>query len=129
MHEFRALPHPRELSIAERSYLEFLLSRPFQGSAQLKEQLKSATVSEECSGGCGSIVLSVARSPSTIARVKRRIPIEAQGVDVDRVPVHYLLHVVDGFLAELEIYREDSQPVIQPPSVDLLELFSLDDFA
>jgi hypothetical protein len=129
VHQFQALARPRELSVAERSYLEFLLSRPFQGSAQLQEQLNSAKVSEECGSGCGSIGLVVDPCSSTIARVRRRIPIEAQGLDVDGVPVHFLLHVVDGFLAELEIFREDPDPVIQLPSVDLLALFSLDDFA
>jgi hypothetical protein len=31
--------------------------------------------------------------------------------DQDGVAVHVLLHVLDGYLNELEIYREDSAPL------------------
>jgi hypothetical protein len=57
------------------------------------------------------------------APVRTRIPVEAEGVDQDGVPIHFLLHVVDGFAKELEIYREDSGPVRRLPSPDTLELF------
>ena len=66
---------------------------------------------------------------SNRALVKRRIPIEAEGLDSDGVKVHFLLHVLDGFMAELEIYREDSKPVLSPPDPRSLELLSLDDDA
>jgi hypothetical protein len=41
----------------------------------------------------------------------RRIPVEAEYEDLDRVTVHVLLHVIDGRLNEIEVYREDSAAV------------------
>jgi hypothetical protein len=40
----------------------------------------------------------------TPAIVDRRIPIEGSYVDSDGVRVHVLLHVVDGYLEEFEVY-------------------------
>lgn len=41
-------------------------------------------------------------------------PVEAELGDLDVVLVHVLLHVVDGRLDELEIYREDSGRLLKP---------------
>jgi hypothetical protein len=46
--------------------------------------------------------------------VRRRIPVEASYPDADGVVVHVLLHVIDGRLDELEVYREDSGSVLIP---------------
>ena len=60
----------------------------------------------------GSLELSVVDAPP--AAVERRIPVEAEIEDLDGVTVHLLLHVLDGFVSELEIFREDSGPVLGP---------------
>ncbi len=46
--------------------------------------------------------------------MRRRIPVEASYPDADGVVVHVLLHVIDGRLDELEVYREDSGSVLIP---------------
>jgi hypothetical protein len=48
------------------------------------------------------------------AEVVRRIPVEAETEDVDGVPIHVLLHVVNGYMNELEVYREDSARLDRP---------------
>jgi hypothetical protein len=48
--------------------------------------------------------------------VKRRIPVEASYPDADGVIVHVLLHIIEGRLDELEVYREDSGRVLVPPT-------------
>ncbi len=55
--------------------------------------------------------LEFARSEQTPAEVVRRIPVEAELDDSDGVTIHLLLHVVDGLVKELEVYRDDSGPV------------------
>jgi hypothetical protein len=50
------------------------------------------------------------------AAVKRRIPVEASYPDADGVIVHVLLHIIEGRLDELEVYREDSGRVLVPPT-------------
>ncbi|MGO4258714.1 hypothetical protein AB4Y76_19940 [Marmoricola sp. RAF53] len=52
----------------------------------------------------------------TPAKVSRRIPVEATYVDTDGVLVHVLIHVINGVLDELEVYREDSGTVIVAPA-------------
>ena len=50
---------------------------------------------------------------------------EAETEDGDGMTIHLLLHVIDGSLNELEIYREDSTSLkrsIDPSSVRVLDL-------
>jgi hypothetical protein len=59
------------------------------------------------------------------AVVERRIPVEAELKDADGVTIHVLLHVLDGLLNELEVYRDDSGPIqrqISPEELDLIVL-------
>ena len=71
----------------------------------------------------GSLEISVPEGPR--AEVIRRVPVEAEAVDSDGVPIHVLLHVVDGLLHELELFREDSRPVRRPPAPEDLRVLVL----
>jgi hypothetical protein len=54
-----------------------------------------------------------------------RIPVEAELEDGDGVTIHLLLHVLEGYLNELEVYRDDSAPVqvaLQSESLRILIL-------
>jgi hypothetical protein len=82
-----------------------LLDVDFPGKGELLEQareLRARTLDAE--GGIA--LLPAASAPA--AEVVRRIPVEAEFEDFDGTTVHMLLHVVGGFLNELEIYRDDS---------------------
>jgi hypothetical protein len=109
----------------ERQVLERLLANNFPGHDMLLRQLEGLrvrTVDKE-----GSIALDV-RS-TDIAPVLHRVPIEAQYSDVDTVPdvgpyVRVLLHVVDGKMSELEIYKDDDSPIrTDLASAELEEFF------
>jgi hypothetical protein len=67
----------------------------------------------------------VDKAPGNISFVKRRIPIEAEALDSDGVKIHILLHVVHGFMDEIEIFREDLLMVKQLPEPSSLELINL----
>ena len=102
MSEFRAL------SDLERSVLKRLLSADFPGRADLSGQIAGALVQPLDPEGS----FSIRPAPgSRKAEVLRRVPVEAEYDDADGVTVHVLLHVLDGYLNELEIYREDSGPL------------------
>jgi hypothetical protein len=124
--EHKPLPinPPRHLKPEEKSILGQLLSAEFQGREKLLRQLPSARVSEECHD-CQSIKLMVDKAPGNISFVKRRIPIEAEALDSDGVKIHILLHVVHGFMDEIEIFREDLLMVKQLPEPSSLELINL----
>ncbi len=105
----------------EKSILSQLLSASFPGKEQLQEQLVKVTVCPIDENG--SLALRVSGGP--VAKVTKRIPVEAEYPDSDGVPVHVLLHVVEGKLDELEIYREDSLMVrkrIDPQQLQVLVL-------
>jgi hypothetical protein len=52
--------------------------------------------------------LQVVEAPA--AAVIQRVPVEARTRDPDGMDVFLLLHVVDGFAAELDVFRGDSAP-------------------
>jgi len=115
----------RALQERERRILEALLGHhPFDGRDELLDQLGSATARmiQEYDDNYSSIELNVV-SP-TRANVKYRVPVEAEYLDDDGVPVWVLLHVRNGVMCELEICRADGRPLISPPSPERLEPFS-----
>jgi hypothetical protein len=99
-----------------------LLQTDFPGRDQLLEQLRLARVRRLDENG--SLEFEV-RDDQPLAQVLRRIPIEAETVDSDGITMHLLLHVVDGRLKELEVYKEDSSAVVQLPDPSDLEMILL----
>lgn len=112
----------RPLIDHERRLIEKLLSEEFSGCEALRIQLATASVSSIDADG--SLEFRVSGSP---AGVKRRVPIEGYYFDTEgdepRPAVHVLLHVVDGMLLELEIYKDDGSPIEIP--LDILDLSQL----
>jgi hypothetical protein len=97
-----------------------LLTEPFPGRDEVARQIAVArgrTIDAE-----GSLALSAVEVPR--ASVVRRIPVEAEVEDVDGVTIHVLLHVVDGYIDESEIYRDDGAAV-QAPIRDALRVVVL----
>jgi Domain of unknown function (DUF6984) len=91
----------------ERALLARLLSAGGEGFEGLRCQLEHTMVeSLDADGG-----LRLYPESASPAQVPRRIPVEASYPDSDGVMVHVLLHVLDGFVNELEVFREDSLPV------------------
>lgn len=110
----------RPMTESEQALLSRLLESPFPGRDQLRAQLRDAmvrTIDED-----GSFSIQVSRDQK--ADVLRRVPVEADGIDLDGMMIRFLLHVVKGIASELEIYRDDSLPVQKLPAVDQLQIFA-----
>jgi hypothetical protein len=90
---------------ASRRLLMALLEAEFPGKNELLRQLETAQL--EPIDNNGSLRFQDVHGDP--APVNRRIPVEGEVLDIDGVVVHVLLHVIDGFLFELEVYREDSR--------------------
>lgn len=126
-HCWRTLEPARDLTKAERALLDFLLSKRFPGRDALREQAKTVRVRGECGCGCASIEFAVDESKVPRAKVRRRIPIEAQRViDEYGSGTYVLLHVLDGYIAYLEVFRVGTETATGIPGPETLELFSLD---
>lgn len=111
----------RPLSDLEAQLLAVLLGTNFSGRDALAEQVAAASVREIDHNGS----LEFAPADGTPAEVARRVPVEAELDDNDGVTIHVLLHVVDGLLKELEVYRDDSgrtQRVLDPGDLRLMVL-------
>lgn len=111
----------RPIGEDERNILATLLRAEFPGRSELAQQAGTALVRSLDTNGSVSFV----RVEGPSAKVVRRIPVEAEVEDEDGTIIHVLLHVLDGRLNELEIYREDSGPVTRTPSPDSLQLIVL----
>src|ERR1700674_2416472 len=110
----------RALNTREIQLLEKLLSHEFPGRDELREQVASLvcrTIDED--GG-----LSLKCSAGRPARVLCREPTEGACADLDGVQLHVLLHVVDGFVNEMELYKDDSSRVKRSPVAEHLVVFS-----
>jgi hypothetical protein len=117
----------RPLEERERKLLEKLLEHhPFEGRDQLREQLDSTTARliVEHNDNYGSIELLVASSVT--ATVPCSVPVEAEYLDDDGIPVWVLLHIKRGVMWQLEICRADGLPLISPATADRIEPFSKD---
>lgn len=106
----------REPSEQELDILTLLLDQDFPGNRTLVEQLATARVRPIDDDGS----LEFALDDGPRAEVVRRIPVEAEGEDADGVTIHILLHVLDGAMKELEIFREDSRAVQRLPTREAL---------
>jgi hypothetical protein len=109
----------RELKNEEREILKRLLEPNFPGSAELRDQLNS--VRAEVIDEDGGLALQSVGSPR--GAVKWRVPTEGECKDSDGVGVHVLLHVLDGRMCELELYKEDGSRVCRLPNARDLVLF------
>ena len=95
----------------ELKILEAMLKHMAHGADQLNEQLKHAQVSsidEE-----GSLRFKI-NSP-VVTDIEDRVPITGIFDDADGIPIYLLLHIVDGRLAELEIYKADGSKILNKP--------------
>jgi hypothetical protein len=109
----------RPLTEREQQLLAHLLSTEFPGREEIQNQLLNAQVRTIDENGS----LEIRGTGTQSAPVVNRVPVEAEGKDTDGVPVYALLHVVDGNVAELELYKADGSPIRSWPNDDM-DLFA-----
>ncbi len=112
----------RRLTTNEHLLLVHLLEVEFEGNRQLLTQLEGCKA--RVLDANGSLGLEVQESAEA-AKVSSRVPVEAEGEDRDGETIHLLLHVVGGFLRELDIYKEDETPIVQLPTLESLRFVAL----
>jgi hypothetical protein len=108
---------PRALTPHERAVLNLLLSELFPGRDELRQQAEDVKVRGRRACGCDTVDLWVEEKSTQPAPVLNRVPCEATSAAGPATDV--LLHVVDGWLSELEVYRHDGEPATLPDSSNL----------
>jgi hypothetical protein len=114
----------RTLKPNERQIIERLLQDPFPGRDELRAQIFKSRVEpiDEYGDEYGSLKFEVEDGPK--AKVTQRVPVDARANDSDGVPIEFLLHVVDGLVRELEIYKADGSPIMRHPVASDLQVFT-----
>jgi hypothetical protein len=102
----------------EREVMARLLSVEFPGVQELRTQLAACLV--KTSGGYGTVKIQ-SKCPLA-AKVVDRVPVEAVADDADGYGIHYLLHVIDGFAEELEVFTETLLDIIKTPDPSSLRV-------
>jgi len=111
----------REMTPDERRLLEHLLNVDFPGRGAIWEQISNSLVTEIDENGS----LEFKSKIGVKANVNKRIPVEAEFEDTDGVKVHLLLHVVNGVVKELEIYKDDGSPINKKPETENITIVEL----
>lgn len=99
----------RALDPRERAVLDRLLAADFPGRDGLAAQARTALVRRIDDEG--SLRFRVEGAPAAVAG---RVPVEGryrEGDDPSGPGVNLLLHVVGGWLHELEVYKDDGMPI------------------
>jgi hypothetical protein len=109
----------RPISANETRIFERLLECEFPGREEIRRQLSGLQVTPVDDNGW--LGLKPARTGA--AEVRYCVPIEGSYPDQDGALIHILLHVVDGYISDLEVFKEDGSKVVSPPLASKLKLF------
>ena len=107
----------RELRTEEKYYLEKMTSVNFLGRDILSDQIQSVKVVGYCNCGCRSIHLQVNRNLPSF-QYKIRVPVEMIVESEEDIPIVFLLHIIEGYLDELEVFKADSSPIVGNIDID-----------
>jgi hypothetical protein len=117
------LPRPRALTGAERALLARLVT--FADVPSLSEQVATVRIVSTCDCGCASVGLST-EGPQVPATVVARLSDTGRddyfAVSADG-DVSVVLHVVSGFVGELEIFAGEDIPVVAPHADTLINIW------
>lgn len=109
------LPRPRALTEVEHALVTHLVA--FADVSSLREQVATARVAAVCDCGCASVGL-LTDGPqvpeSVVARRSATGRVDYFAVHGSAGDVSVVLHVLSGFLGELEIFAGEGVPVTGP---------------
>lgn len=101
----------------EEKWLQMLFEPQFAGKGILMSQLREAGISRERLPG-GIFLKFKVHSDAERFPYGVRVPVEMIARQKEGGPVDFLMHVVGGFVDELEVYKTDSSN-IDPETVEL----------
>jgi hypothetical protein len=123
--DLNVLDKPRDLREDERALIGQLLAQSFNGRDEVAAQLQGAQVIAEGVEDTRTLRFAPPCGDAPPAPTALRIPVEGIADDADGVAITVLLHVVDRWVTELEVYRVDGksirsseQPILHTLSVN-----------
>jgi hypothetical protein len=115
----------RPLTSSEKAILEKLLETSFPGRDELAQQLRGLQAKQIDDEGSLKLLVTT----KSKANVAQGVVSEAKYPDLDTkgeagAHVNLLLHVADGKLSMLEIYKDDQSKILKKPNPHEFQLFS-----
>lgn len=101
----------RPFNKREQTWLNNLLATTFIGKEIVEKQLAKAIVTAEVYGPYTSLILET--TCEEYYPHPFRVPVVMVAYQPNGVPIEFLLHIVDGFVDELEIYWADGEMLSQ----------------
>jgi hypothetical protein len=101
----------RQPTVEENRLIQRLLEADFEGKKEVAAQIAGVLVRPLDDDGCLEFKVRAGQK----AFVTNIIPVEAEALDRDDVMIHALLHVVNGVVHELELYKEDNSRIVMMP--------------
>ena len=111
----------RKPSLVERDVLRRLVAINFVGCEEISQQIEECLVREIDENGSFEIDVPPTRPRATVSS---RVPAEGEYLDVDGICVHVLLHVVEGIVTMLEVYKEDNTEVHDRDGIAAMKVFA-----
>lgn len=99
-----------KITKCEKEWLEAMLSYKFDYKNIIIYQINQANIKRDYTEYFFRILFDVPSVLSPIP-IKTRVPIEMRVHREKKAPIQFLLHIMDGFVSELEIFNADSSPM------------------
>lgn len=97
-----------DIRINEKKWIETLLSEGFWGREEIINQINYAKILREYTEFYMALKFKVDNNKIQRIQTNIRVPIEMRVYRPGQVPIQFLLHIVQGYIFELEIFNADS---------------------
>ena len=99
------------IRINEKKWLETLLSVVFLGRGVIINQINCAEILREYTEFYMALKFKVDNNKVQKIQTNIRVPVEMRVHRTGQVPIQFLLHIVQGYVSELEIFNADSSKI------------------
>ena len=110
----------RKLNELEKKWIDYIFKADFRDKDILLNQLKESLVNPTYDTGFISIRFVEPKGEKYPHNV--RVPVEMRAFQKEMAPIVFLIHVIEGYINELEIYSADGAEIYSDAiSLDALE--------
>ena len=99
------------IRINEKNWIETLLSEDFLGRVEIINQINCAEILREYTEFYMALKFKVDNNKVQKIQTNIRVPVEMRVHRTGQVPIQFLLHIVQGYVSELEIFNADSSKI------------------
>lgn len=100
----------KQLENREKNWIENLLCDSFLYRDEILKQIENSEIEREYTDYFISVKFKVNKSIKPI-ELNSRVPVELRVYREDHAPMQFLLHVINGYVNELEVFYADSSKI------------------